>query len=177
MARFSRLPLLATISALMAAALIAITGAPAVAAPLSARSYYVYKYDLTWAYNRGHDAGVADLNKAGTQTRYVVLDFGAMYQRSDGGWNVTAFSGPDLPLWKARNMVEQWAEGYYYGVGSDLQSVAHVGLGTNNSAGDVNSAAGKALANAAKHAVSDAQSGGYYSQGRPVGATLRVRVS
>lgn len=94
-----------------------------------------------------------------------------MYQRSDGGWNVTAFDGPDLPIYKARNIVQEWAKGYYFGTQSDVQSVAFIGLGTNISGGDITYQAGVQLADAAKDAVTNLKAAGnYYNEGRPVGA-------
>lgn len=148
------------------------TQLPAQAAPLSARTYYVIDFSLQWAYDRGCTAGNADEAEPGTQTRYVLLDFGAMYQDAGGGWNVTAFHGPDFALYKARNMVQEWAKGYYVCTGGDLQSVANVGLGTNNSGGDVTYAAGVELATKAKGAIANLEAeGSYYQQGRPIGAS------
>lgn len=156
---------------LVAPLLVIVASAPAQAAPLSARSYYVSSFDLSWAYDRGCTAGSADADEPGTQTRYVVLDFGSMYQQADGDWYVTFFGGTDRPLWRARNMVQEWAKGYWTCTGGDVNSVAYVGLGTNNSGGDVTYAAGDALATSAKTAIANLQdAGNYYDQGRPVGA-------
>ncbi len=159
-------------AALLAAPLAVIVNqSPAQAAPLSARSYYVSDFSLAWAYDRGCTAGSADLDEPGAQTRYVVLDFGAMYETASGGWNVTAFGGPDFALYKARNMVQEWAKGYFNCTGSDVQSVAYIGLGTNNSGGDVTYAAGVELATKAQGAIDNLDAeGGYTFQGRPIGA-------
>lgn len=150
---------------------IVIAGAsPAAAAPLSARSYYVNSLDLTWAYNRGCGAGEADEAQAGTQERVVVLDFGAMYKDSAGGWNFTFFGGADHSAAKARDMVEEWARGFKNCTGTDNTSVAYIGIGTNNSGGDVTTGAGAKMAELAKTAIDHVSALGVYSQGRPVGA-------
>lgn len=118
----------------------------ATAAPPSSKSFYVTGYSTSWAYNRGCDLGTQDLNTSGTQRHVMVLDFGAMYLNSSGTWMVTAFSGADFSLGSARVMVQEFGHGYWVCTGSDLSSTAYAGLGTNNSAGTITSAAGKALA-------------------------------
>ncbi len=158
----------------VATSLLAFAAAPASAAPPSARSYYVSGYSLSWAYDRGCDAGTADKNTAGTQTHYVVLDFGSLYKNSVGTWTVSGFGHP-FSLAKARDMVQQWAYGYWTCTGTDTASTAYVGLGTNNSAGEITSAAGLQFANTAQSAVNWAKSHpststAAYAQGRPAGA-------
>ncbi|HEX2893647.1 MAG TPA: hypothetical protein VHO29_06550 [Marmoricola sp.] len=128
-------------------------------------------YNTTWAYNSGCDAGTNDANQAGTQTHYVVLDFGAMYQASDGTWWMTAFGGADISFPHARDMVAEWAHGYYVCTGADTTSVAYVGEGTNdsNSQTYITSAAGAKLAGSAQNAF-DAGANSWNAQGRPIGA-------
>ena len=138
------------VTSLAAAALVVAIPSAAQAAPSSSTSYYVTANDTTWAYNRGCDLGTKDQNTAGTQTHHAILDFGAMYQASSGTWYVTAFSGADFTLVNARHMAEQFGRGYWVCTGSDTASTVYVGLGTNNSAGDITSAAGAALATQAR---------------------------
>lgn len=157
------------VTALVSAILTVSSAEPAAAAPPSARSYYVSNYDLNWAYDRGCDAGNADEADSGTQIHYVVLDFGSMYE-DNGTWMVSAFSGAAFTQTKARNMVVEWAHGYYVCSGTDHTSTAYVGLGTNNSDGDVTTAAGAHMAVAAQNAIDNATSGGWYGQGRPIAA-------
>ncbi|WP_418063512.1 hypothetical protein [Pimelobacter simplex] len=158
----------------LAAGLLAVLGvaAPASAAPTSVKSFYVSRYSLSWAYDRGCDAGRHDLTAAGAQRRYVVLDFGAMYKNASGTWMLTAFSGADISFPQARDMVAQWARGYWVCVGSDVESVAYVALGTNNSNGQqhITAEAGRRLAGAAKNAYQITTDGvSWYRQARPVG--------
>jgi hypothetical protein len=156
--------------ALLGAVAVVLVGqAPAAfAAPPSANSYYVAGYDSTWAYNIGCSLGTADKNLAGTQQHVVVLDFGAMYT-STSGWKVTAFSGADFALSSARVMAQEFGHGYWFCTGSDVTSSVQVGLGTNNSAGTVTSAAGAALAGAAETGYNTVKNNGW-SQASVIGA-------
>ena len=144
---------------------------PAQAAPSSARSFYVYQYALVGRTTEVADAGSGDASEAGAQKHYVVLDFGAMYQNSGGTWMVSAFGGTDFSMSKAREMAEHWAEGYWTCTGGDHTSVAYVGIGTNNSGGDITSAAGAHLASVVTNGNDDLHgTPNYYDQGRIMGA-------
>jgi hypothetical protein len=155
----------------VAITVIAVSDASAEAVPPSAKSYYVSHFDRTWAANFGCDIGNNDQSAAGTQTHVIVLDFGSMYKKSDGSWALTAFGGPDISMPDARLMVEDVANYYYYYcTGNDTTSTLYVGLGTNNSGGDITSAAGAKLADAAQTAKQDVQDAGHYGQGRPIAA-------
>jgi hypothetical protein len=148
-----RLGVLAIVSAMVGILLTAVGPVlPAFAAPPSSRSYYVTAYSTSWAYNVGCSLGQLDLGRAGTQRSIAVLDFGAMYYSSTNGWMMTAFSGADMKISSARAMVQEFGHGYWVCTGSDLTSTVYVGLGTNNSAGDVTSSAGLALAKQARTA-------------------------
>ena len=146
---------------------ISATAAHAVTAPPSSTSYYVTAYDTTWAFNKGKALGAADAAAKGTQTHYVVLDFGAM-TLSGSTWYLSCMGSTKITLSKAREMVEAFGRGYYYGTASDLTSTAHVALGTNNSAGAITAAAGKALAEAATKGSNNLYAGRYL-QSRIIG--------
>jgi len=163
---------LALVTALVALAMtwtvLTPTSAQAVTAPPTSHSWYVSRYDTTWAYNQGHALGAADLAAAGTQRHIAVLEFGATYL-SGSTWYVTAFSGTDFPLTKARTMAEEFAKGYWVGTGSDVTSSLYVAIGTNNSAGTVTSAAGAALARVARTGWATADTNGW-TQAHTIGA-------
>lgn len=142
--------------------------AGASAAPLKSNSFYVTSYDLDWAHQKGCHLGETDRDEPGTQRHVAVLDFGALSQVS-GGWEVSAFTGASFSVEKARQMVEQFARGYYGCTGTDTTSTLFIGFGTNNSAGTITSAAGKKLANAAI-AANDTITQSGWKQAHAIGA-------
>jgi hypothetical protein len=129
-----------------AATVVDTTAAAAVTTPLVSTSYYMNTVNTTTLYNLGCSKGTADANRAGTQHTLVILDYGRIALGSNGVYNSSAFSGADVPLSSVVAAIKSFGQGYYYCTGSDVSSTAIVAYGTNNSAGAVTNAAGRALA-------------------------------
>ena len=109
--------------------------------PPTTTSWYVYvtsdEPDQTlynWMYSAGYQAGRTDLSLPGTQYSLVVLDFGQPWQSgsTNGTWSFNATYGRFLSKSVIQEAVKQFALGYYYGTGNDVQSQLRAVVGTNN---------------------------------------------
>lgn len=122
-------------------------------------SYYMNTIDTTATYNMGHSLGEKVLSQSGTQNVMVILDFGG--QNSYG--NASLFWATDATLDQVRKASYSFAEGFYYGAGSDVNSRLYLVVGTNNSY-TVTSSTGSAWANMVDNIGSDLGNHSYNTQ-------------
>lgn len=113
------------------------SAALAITAPPEGVSIYVTTRSPTDHYNLGCAMGRIDLNRSGTQTTKVVLDYGGARVFSNG-FGATLFGGPDSTTGQILSAVKEYARGYWNCTGSDVTSIAEVAIGTNNSTGSSN---------------------------------------
>jgi hypothetical protein len=112
--------------------------------PPTDASYYVTSTDTGSAYNLGCNQGKQDAENSSNSE--VILDFGG--QTSDGsGTNEPGNGSVFYSNAQIEAVAEAFSEGYYYCTGSDTSSILTLGIGTNNSNGDVNYSGGQAWAN------------------------------
>jgi hypothetical protein len=124
----------------------------------------------TWAYNKGYELGQRDLNLAGTQSNIVILHF-FRPKVVNGVYGASGY-GRFVSVSTIKEMVRRYAEGYYFGTGSDTASVVRILIGTSNdnSAGTVTYDHGSAWMKMVSDTATAIANSGYSSQAKPRGA-------
>lgn len=112
-------------------------------APTYTNSYYMGTVDQNTHYNIGYAIGQDHLNRSGTQSEAIILDYGG---QNSAGTGATLRSQPDATYAQIRDAIIQVARGYWIGTGSDTASRLRIIVGTNNSAYQVNTTGGQAWA-------------------------------
>ncbi len=125
----------ALLTAVPALMVVAVAGpAAAVAVPYEGVSVYITTNSPANLYTVGCQMGSLDLSRPGTQHSLVVLEFGGQ-TTINGVWGATLYGGPNSTNAQVLAAVKEYAHGYWLCTGSDVNSVAEVALGTNNSNG------------------------------------------
>lgn len=128
--------------------------------PPTTTSWYVYVTNnetdqilYNWMYSVGYQAGKNDLALPGTQNGLTILDFGQPWQSgiTQGAWSFNATYGRFINTSTIQEAVKQFAWGYYYGTGSDLQSQMRIAVGTNNYGSNTTYAHGQTWAQMVKN--------------------------
>ncbi len=138
-------PLLtALIVAVSACFVLAASPANAATAPPEGISLYITSSSITNMHTLGCQMGTLDLQRAGTQSTIVSLEFGGMLTVS-GTWGASMYGGTNQKLSVVLSLAEAYATSFWQCTGADLTSTAEVALTTNSSL-SITSAAGSAWA-------------------------------
>ena len=139
------------------------------AAPRSSASIYVTTSSTGTAYSQGCTQGTSDATSP-IQSSEVILDFGG--QNSAGTGSITTFTSLILTYSQIAAYSDAFAQGYYACTGAVTSVILTLGVGTNDSAYQINGAGGTAWANSAVLATKNLISThGYSSQVTTVGAS------
>ncbi len=103
----------------------------AASAPKAAGSWYITKYDTTWAYNHGCTLGTNVAAGTGPQNALVILDFFTQYQ-SGSAWGTEGDDKVFHPISAAEAIAFQFARGYWICTGSDSTARLVIAMGTRN---------------------------------------------
>jgi hypothetical protein len=151
-------------SALAALAVVVDRAPPAFAVqakPPTDWSFYVATPDTASAYNLGCNQGAYDAGFAPPSNSLVVLDFGG--QLPDGSGSLL-INGVSVSNSQIESAAEAFSHGYWDCTGADTTSVLLLGVGTNNSYYDVNSAGGSTWAQLVADINASNKSNGYDAQ-------------
>jgi hypothetical protein len=113
-------------------------GVAAATFPAATKSWYVTNYSTAGWYSRGCTLGTAALNNynAGItdlQHTLVILDFATQIQ-SGGTWGTEWTEGDRVfhPWTQARDVIVEYAHGFYVCTGADTTATVNIGAGTRN---------------------------------------------
>lgn len=164
----SRVAALMGICALFAASLV-LHGSPTAyaiqAKPPTDESFYMNSGSTSESYTLGCNQGKTDA--AYNHNSEVVLDFGGQIGNGSGSYLI---GGGTLTNSQLEAVAENFADGYWTCTGADTSTLLYLGIGTNNSAGDVSTAGGQTWGNDVVAAQAYDVSKGYNSQVVMVGA-------
>ena len=138
-------------------------------------SYYMWTTDSQTLYNLGYNLGQQDLNTAGTQDHFLILNFGK--PKSQSGYGTLLYDGGGFASTsQIASAVEQFARGYYLGTGTDTSSTTFIAIGTTNyydpsSINEVTPSHGQAWGQMVDQVASWVVNGGYSRQVTIVGAS------
>jgi len=131
------------------------------AMPLTDWSFYVTTADSSTAYNLGCNQGNFDASFSPPVNSLVVLDFGG--QQADGS-GTKLINGTLVTNAQIETVAESFSNGYWVCTGGDTTSFLLLGIGTNNSFYDVNSAGGNTWAQVVSTVRTYNHTQGYDSQ-------------
>ena len=154
----------AVIVLLLITQMYSLASAIAVTVPAYTVSRYMSTVNTTTLYNEGYAQGQAALNRAGSEGDIVFLDFGRPYKFTSGAYGSGIFNNSYVTTTQIAAAVENYAKGWYFGTGSDLNSYLVVAAGTNNYGSGLSAGHGVAWGSMVNSINSWIQNNGYSSQ-------------
>jgi hypothetical protein len=130
-------------------------------------SFYMSTTSTSQAYTLGCDQGEFDASFNPPVNSEDVLDFGG---QNSSGTGITMINNTPISNSQIEAVVEEFSYAYFVCTRTDNSSVLNLGIGTNNSSYDVNSAGGKTWAQVVSQVRSYNHTKGYDAQVGVVGA-------